>query len=271
MDLAMILTRARAGLALLFLTAGFSQLSAATPGGEQTFDELQIGTKTYRNVTVTTKNSNYVFVVHSAGMANLKVADLPPEVLVKLGYPDPRQQQKIETNAPPSWAKGPLEKLDTPQVKELKAQLLRNLGPDPEARLREFTKTLTPTIIFGALGGLLVLHLVWSFCCMLICQKAGGEPGLLVWLPLFQSIPLLRAAQMSGWWFLVLFIPVLNLIPILMWPFKIANARGKNVLVAILLLLPLTNLLAFLYLAFSNGGPKEKSHRRSENMVLETI
>ena len=34
---------------------------------EQTFDMLQIGTRTYKNVTVTTKAKDYIFILHSAG------------------------------------------------------------------------------------------------------------------------------------------------------------------------------------------------------------
>ena len=67
---------------------------------------------------------------------------------------------------------------------------------------------------------------------------------------------MLRAAGMSGWWFLAYFVPLLNLVPLILWPLKIAKARGKSVWVGVLLLLPVINLFAFLYLAFSNGRPR---------------
>src|SRR5437764_15170904 len=53
---------------------------------EQTFEVLQIGTHTYRNVTVTTKTKNYIFIMHSTGMENIKLTELPPDILTKLGY-----------------------------------------------------------------------------------------------------------------------------------------------------------------------------------------
>jgi apolipoprotein N-acyltransferase len=89
---------------------------------------------------------------------------------------------------------------------------------------------------------------------MLICRKAGTEPGILVWVPVFQMIPLLRAAGMSGWWFLALFVPVAGLVVQIIWIFRLAKARGKGVLTAICLLLPFTSLFAWLYLAFSDAG-----------------
>ena len=62
---------------------------SARAGMEQSFEMLRIGTKTYKNVTVTTKSKDYVFLLHSAGMANIKVSELTPDELEKLGYTTP--------------------------------------------------------------------------------------------------------------------------------------------------------------------------------------
>ena len=106
---------------------------------------------------------------------------------------------------------------------------------------------------------------------MLICRKTGNPPGILVWLPVLQLFPLLRAAGMSGWWFLAFFVPVLNLVPRFFGRFKIAKARGKSVWVGVLLLLPVTNLFAFLYLAFSNGASAEEDEEPEPKiMTLQT-
>ncbi|MEK7785274.1 MAG: hypothetical protein AAB658_07610, partial [Chloroflexota bacterium] len=48
----------------------------------------------------------------------------------------------------------------------------------------------------------------------------------------------------------------------IVWCFKIVQARGKSVLAAIGLLLPVTNLLSLLYLAFSGGNGAESSGNR---------
>ena len=94
---------------------------------------------------------------------------------------------------------------------------------------------------------------------MLICRKTGNPPGVLVWVPVLQLFPMLRAAGMSGWWFLAYFVPLLNLVPPILWSLKIAKARGKSVWVGVLLLLPVTNLFAFLYLAFSDGASAKRT------------
>ena len=84
-------------------------------------------------------------------------------------------------------------------------------------------------------AALLAIYLFHCLCCSRICKKAGSEPGILVWIPVLQLFPLLRAAGMSGWWFLAFFVPVLNLIAQILWCFKIADARGKTALVGFLL------------------------------------
>jgi apolipoprotein N-acyltransferase len=104
----------------------------------------------------------------------------------------------------------------------------------------------------------------------LICRKAGHPPGALIWVPVLQLFPLLRAAGMSGWWFLAFCVPLLNIVAQVLWCLNIAKARGKSVWVGVLLCLPITYLFAFLYLAFSNGGPAEEEDEREPRiMTLE--
>jgi hypothetical protein len=95
----------------------------------------------------------------------------------------------------------------------------------------------------------LALYLFFCFCNKRICEKCGVQPGVLIWIPLLNLIPLFWAAGMSGWMVLLMFIPLVNLIiSILMWV-KICQARGKGALAVILIvLLP---IIGIPYLAFS--------------------
>src|SRR5258708_17464029 len=68
------------------MAAWLAHPRSALAANEETFDVLQIGTRTYKNVTVTTKAKNYVFILHSTGMANVNVTDLTPALREKLGY-----------------------------------------------------------------------------------------------------------------------------------------------------------------------------------------
>jgi hypothetical protein len=55
-------------------------------------------------------------------------------------------------------------------------------------------------------------------------------------------------------------------------PLKIAKARGKSAWVGVLLLLPVVNVFAFLYLAFSNGASgADDEGSEPKVMSLQTV
>jgi len=232
---------------------------------EQTFDILQIGTHTYRNVTVTTKSKNYIFIMHSTGMENIKLAEVPPDIRTKLGYSavlEPETAKGGSTSLS-TWAKRTVGKMRLPRVKELEQRWRAN-GPAGLA-----TIDLSRNFMLAFCGTIVLVYLLTSYCGLLICQKTGQAAGALVWIPVLQLIPLLRAAGMSPAWLLAFLVPLLNIIAQIVWSVNIAKARGKSGWVAFFLVLPLTTFFAYLYLAFSNGAPK-KERPVVEIMTLET-
>ncbi len=255
-----------AGLSVALLTCGLWLPPRVAAAEEQKFEVLQIGTHTYQNVTVTTKTKDYVFLLHSAGMTNLKVKDLPPDVRHQLGYVDPPPPKTAKSVAN-DWARQSLVKIQNPQVKAFEQDLQQAWAS------KNFHGVALPALTVQALWpfalALLALYLFFCHCCQLIRRKTGKDPSPLVWIPLVQMIPLLDAAGMSGWWFLGMFVPGLNLIGCVLWCFNIARARGKNAGIALLLLLPILHLFAFFYLAFSDSTAPKKDKRRVEIMTLE--
>src|SRR6266404_2935321 len=231
---------------------------------EQTFEVLQIGTRQYKNVTVTTKAKDYIFILHSAGMNNVKVSELPAEVREKLGYNAINDTMKTGTNAISNWARQTMARIESPQIKQLE-QALRDHSIPANLKISLDAKHQLPVLAF-AVG----FYLIFCYCAMLICQKTGNQPGVLVFLPLLQIFPLLRAAGMPLGWFVAFLLPVVNIFALIAWAINIAEARGKSGWVALFLILPGTNLFAFLYLALSNGKPENKEDRRIEVMTLET-
>ena len=240
---------------------------------EDTFEVLHVGTRTYTNVTVTTKAKAYIFILHAGGMANIKLSEISPELRQQLGYAA-ASDSNGPTNAAAVWVKKEIAKIDVAQVKDLGNQL-QQWRAHPPARLAAMvwagSKPNYP-VLGIALLIYLSLHLFYSYCCMLICQKAGHPPGILVWLPFLKLFPMLRAAGMSFWWLLALLVPVLNLVPLILWPLKIAKARGKNAWIGLLLLVPVINLFVFLYLAFSDVVPgSDEEGPEPKVMCLQTI
>jgi hypothetical protein len=251
-------------LMCLLVALALTRAAAPAAGGEETFEVLQIGTRMYTNVTVTTKALDYVFIVHSSGMENVKLADLSPEIREQLGYRT--QPQKSTSTGVSDWARQTLNTGELSQMKELEQAWREHAS----GRMQEIVAA--PVVIAALTAIALVCHLVFSFCAMLICRKAGVEPGILVWLPVLQLIPLIHASGMSRLWFLAWFVPLLNIVAQVIWSVKIVKARGKSGWVTLFLLLPLTNILAFFYLAFSDGGKKEKTGPPAPQiMTLEAV
>jgi hypothetical protein len=253
------------GLALSLAVAPFAA-SNSHAAEEQKFDVLQIGTHTYKNVTVTTKSKDYVFLLHSEGMANLKVKDLSPEVREQLGYIDPPPPKSAATKAN-DWAKQSLTKIESPQVKAIEQQFQQALTG--KSIYGYSIPPFNPRLLWPTVAGVVALYLFFCYTCLSLCRKIGKKPGLLIWLPVLKTFPLLDAANMPAWLFLALLVPGLNLIVAGVWCVKIAKARGYGAGPGILLMLPILNVLVFLFLAFGGGTAPVKEKRRIEIMSLE--
>jgi hypothetical protein len=234
-------------LCTLLLACG---LGAVNLWADDALAVLKTKTETYANVTVISQTKTHLFVQHSRGVANLKIQDLDLDALRALGVVEANQ-------APEGMAAADVKERGEGASESTNAQptllaawkerLPANIEFPP---LEQKVKLILLTASFG-------IYLFFCYCCLLICTKSGAEPGILIWVPVLQLLPLLRAARMSGWWFLLWLVPVVNVIAQVIWCFKIATARGKGVFTAILLLLPLTSIFAFLYLAFSGGSASE--------------
>jgi hypothetical protein len=239
---------------------------AAVGADEHKFPVLQIGTQEYKNVTVTTKAKDYIFILHSTGMTNIKVAELPENLRAELGYEGPAAKEKKAA----VWSGAGVPKFDKAEMEKIEKQLNAALGPG--RKLPPMVSLIQPWMIYAFLGGCFLAYLFFCYCSMLICAKTGNQAGLLVWLPILQMIPLLKAAGMSPAWFLAMFVPLLNLVVPIIWSFKIVTARSKGPAIAIMLLLPLFNVIAYLYLAFSDGAtPAKSSEKRADTQTPELM
>jgi hypothetical protein len=215
----------------------------------------------YKNVTVTTKAKDYIFILHSAGMTSIKVRDLPADLRQQLGYVDETKPQPTD---PWSKVKKQAAQIALPQLVQWEQRLhLNRISSLPIGTW--MSRERLATLLFAAL----LLYLFVCYCCSVICTKAGAPSGMMVWFPVVQVLPLLRAANMSRWWFVAFFVPLLNLVAQVLWSFKIVQVRGKNAGLALLLLLPGLNVLALAYLAFS--GTPEPARKEAPAVQIMTL
>jgi hypothetical protein len=233
-------TRWLAGLCTLA-----AALLASATDVDVKFDKITAEGETYSNVVVFSKSATHISVSHSRGMANIKANSLDIPTQRKLGF--------LPAEEPVTTAKLPMlgGAADEARLRELQARYQKNV--------EEFIQQLDPNMGYQLLALIGILYLFFCYCCWQICRKTSNRAGLLVWLPGFQMIPLLRAAGMSPWLFLALFLPVVNAIIWIVWCFRICRVRQKSGLIGLLMLLPVTNIPAFVYLALSGYGPEAEN------------
>ena len=93
-----------------------------------------------------------------------------------------------------------------------------------------------------------------SLCLHLIASKTNTSPAWLAWIPIANVVLLLMVADKPIWWIILLFIPIVNIVwivlGILAW-MGVAEKRGKPSWIGILMILPFVNFIILGYLAFS--------------------
>jgi uncharacterized protein DUF5684 len=238
-------------LAYVFIFLG---LLLSTTWAQETLDSLTTYDEiTYSNVTITALGNTHISFKHADGVATVKVSRLPPEELAKIGYTPP----------PPPKSLLDYAKDLTSQLKALAPQLTTSFAQwrnDPRVQMleqeirAEANRVMTENdkvILYSVFGGVACIYILFCLAAIKLCRKTSVRPGLWVWLPGFQAIPLLKAAGMSPWNFFWLLIPPINLIVIMVWCFKICRAREKTSALGFLLLIPVINIFAYFYLAFS--------------------
>jgi len=204
---------------------------------------LQTGKARYKNVIVTDKDGTNIYILHDRGVGNVKIGDLPPDVQQSLGY----AKEDMSSQA---------SRILRRVSKSASFEIVRSPG-GATVKVGHFEIQLTSADIIAIALDATVAYVIFCSCSLLLCRKTGKEPGLLIWIPILQIIPLLGAAGMSWRWSLTLFVPVLNLVAWMGWCVNIAISRRKSLWWALLLILPVTNVFAFVYLALSSAeSPK---------------
>lgn len=111
--------------------------------------------------------------------------------------------------------------------------------------LTEEQKALADKIlIFGGLFGLFA-YIFTSYCLMKIADKLSIPNSWLAWVPIAQIWVMIRAAGKPGWWLLLLFIPLVNIVVAFILLFSTPTNLGKSSLYGLLVFIPIVGL--FLY------------------------
>lgn len=232
---------------IVFVLAGL--VAPLIPAKDIELPSLKIGTEVFTNVTVYQMTATDIFMRHARGFGNAKIGTLDEDALRQLGL-------KSENSKTANVALNAQSAAAVEKVKTALANVDFTLPSDTALKEQLAQIKATPQLLYGILAGLVFGYLLYCLCLQKVCVNAGSKPGLLVWLPILQIFPLLRAAKMPVWWIIVFCVPLLNIFAHLLWCARIARACGKGFFSALMLFLPVTNILALLYLAFSGGGER---------------
>jgi uncharacterized protein DUF5684 len=98
----------------------------------------------------------------------------------------------------------------------------------------------------------LLCYLFVGYCLMQIANKTNTPNGWFGFIPILNYVLMLQIAKKPIWWIILFFVPLVNLIIIIMVLVAICQARGKSGWLVVGMLIPLVNLAVFGYLAFSD-------------------
>ena len=103
----------------------------------------------------------------------------------------------------------------------------------------------TTTIIATTVITLVILAATWK-----LYQKAG-QPGWAAIIPIYDTYIMFKLAWGNGWMFLLLFVPIVDIVIYLMLLWKLAKAFGKGA--GMFLLLLLVHPIALMMLGFGSA------------------
>jgi len=100
----------------------------------------------------------------------------------------------------------------------------------------------------------IAFYVYMAVCLQTIARKTGTEHGWLAWIPIANVYLMCKVAGKPGWWLLLFFIPIVNIVFMVIVWMGIAEARDKKGWLGILMIVPIANLIIPGYLAFSGGS-----------------
>jgi hypothetical protein len=97
----------------------------------------------------------------------------------------------------------------------------------------------------------LPLYIWMALTLYVIANKTDTHNSWLAWIPIANFYLMCKIAGMSGWWAILFFIPLVNLIlGVIVWV-RIAQIRNQPSWMGILMIIPIVNLIIMGILAFS--------------------
>jgi hypothetical protein len=107
----------------------------------------------------------------------------------------------------------------------------------------------------GVMGLVLLLCVVmYVVTCLpfyLISKKTGIGISFFAWVPILNAYLMLQLAEKPGWWLILMFVPIVNIVIFILTYCGIAETCRRPAWVGALVLIPIVNILLPWYLFYS--------------------
>lgn len=100
----------------------------------------------------------------------------------------------------------------------------------------------------------LVIYIFAAICLMKIAKKTNTPNAWFAWVPILNIILMVQIVKQPGWWVVLFFVPIVNIVMLILVWMKIAEILGKPNWLGILMFISPVNLVVIGYLAFSNSA-----------------
>ena len=153
-------------------------------------------------------------------------------------------------------------KTETPAPKEV----ARKTDPGKSFKLRstpppkiKIERKEVPSGMEGSGIGVVIFSLVvciafyalFAFSLQVIAKKTNTPMVWFAWIPILNVVLMCKIARKPIWWLVLVFLPLINIIIIVILWMKIAETLSKPGWIGLLMLVPVANLIVPPYLAFT--------------------
>lgn len=97
----------------------------------------------------------------------------------------------------------------------------------------------------------LAVYAYGAYAVQLLAKKTNTPNAGLAWVPIVNIYLVLKIAGKPGWWFILVLLPLVNIVIFVMVWMAIATAVHKANWLGFLMLIPVVNFFVLGYLAFS--------------------
>ena len=116
----------------------------------------------------------------------------------------------------------------------------------------DFSSTFTGGSFLVALLIGLAVYVYYAYSLMTIADKTHTGGSWMAWVPIFNVYLMCKVADKPAWWLLViLFVPLVDIVLMVILWMRIADARGFPSWWGIMMIVPVVNVIVPGYLAFA--------------------